>query len=209
MTFTYIADVLQRFRDYPLERVRLHPIPGTATEQDVLDVERTEGKLCELIDGTLVEKAMGFRESAIGARLIVRIGNFVEPNDLGVVAGADGTVKLFPGQVRIPDVAFFSTAKLPNGELPAEPIPELVPDLAVEVLSKTNSRGEMLAKLKDYFFAGVRLVWYVDPEAKAVEVYTTPDRVTRLTEADALTGGDVLPGFALPVAQLFARGEGG
>ena len=119
---------------------------------------------------------------------------------------SDGTVELFPGQVRIPDVAFYSWAKLPGRQIPDDPIPELAPDLAVEVLSRTNTKGEMFAKRKDYFFAGVRLVWFVDPRARTVEVYTAPDQVTTLRDADTLTGGDVLPGFGQPLAQLLSAG---
>ena len=208
MTFTHLNDLLARFGDYPPERIRLSPAPGTATKQDVLDIDRIEGKQCELIDGVLVEKAMGFKESFLASWLGRRLGNFAEQHDLGIVLGADGTVELFPGQVRIPDVAFYSWAKLPGRHIPDDPIPELSPDLAVEVLSRTNTRGEMFAKRKDYFFAGVKLVWFVDPRARTVEVFTAPDQATVLTDADTLAGGDVLPGFSLPVADLFSGGQG-
>jgi Uma2 family endonuclease len=207
MTFTHLNDLLARFADYPPERVRLRPAPGTATKQDVLEIDRTEGKLCELIDGVLVEKAVGFREAFLASWLGRRMGNFAEANNLGIVLGADGTVELFPGQVRIPDVAFYSWGRLPGGQIPEEPIPELHPDLAVEVLSKTNTRGEMFAKRKDYFFAGVKLVWFIDPRSRAVEVYTAVDQVVTLTQTDTLTGGVVLPGFTLAVADLFAAGQ--
>ena len=207
MSFTHLNDLLARFADYPPERVRLRPAPGTATKQDVLDIDRTEGKLCELIDGVLVEKAVGFREAFLASRLGYLLTGFAEQHKLGIILGADGTVELFPGQVRIPDVAFYPWAKLPGGQVPEEPIPELAPDLAIEVLSRTNTRGEMFAKRKDYFFAGVKLVWFIDPRKKTVEVYTAVDRLTTLTEADTLTGGAVLPGFTLPIADLFAAGQ--
>lgn len=203
MTFRTLGDFLSRFADYPPDRGRLHPAPGTATKQDVLDVDRAEGKLCELIDGVLVEKAAGFKESFLAMFLGRRLGNYAEEHDLGIVLGADGTVELFPGQVRIPDVAFYAWDKLPGRKMPDDPIPGVVPDLAVEVLSRSNSKGEMFAKRKDYFFAGVRHVWYVDPAAATVDVYTAPDKPTTLGTADALTGGDVLPGFSVPVADLF------
>lgn len=206
MTFDTLADVLAAVGDVPPERVRYRPAPGTATEDDVLEAEEKYGKLCELIDGTLVEKTVGFREAFLASHIGRLLGNHVEPAGLGYVAGADGTVKLFPGMVRIPDVGFYAKDKFPGGELPDEPIPELFPDLAIEVLSRSNTKREMDRKLKDYFFAGVKLVWYVDPETRTVEVYTAPDQMTRLTEADTLTGDPVLPGFALPVATVFARG---
>lgn len=207
MTFATLNDLLARFADYPPERVRLQPVPGTATKQDVLDVDRREGKLCELIDGVLVEKAVGFKQSLLAAYLIELLGPFARANKLGVVLGADGTVELFPGQVRIPDVAFYSWAKLPGGRVPDEPIPELHPDLAVEVLSKSNTRGEMFAKRKDYFFAGVGLVWTIDPRTDTVTVHTSPDESVALTIADTLTGGDVLPGFSVPVRDIFSAGQ--
>lgn len=203
MGFTTLAELLERFTHYPPERIRFRPFPGTATKQDVLDVDREEGKLCELIDGVLVEKAVGFKEAFLATELISILHPFVKSADLGLVLGADGTVELFPGQVRIPDVAFYSWAKLPGRKLPDDPIPEVVPDLAVEVLSKSNTKGEMFAKLKDYFFAGVRQVWYVNPASETVEVFTGVEKSTVFAKADTLTGGDVLPGFTLPLADLF------
>jgi Uma2 family endonuclease len=74
----------------------------------------------------------------------------------------------------------------------------------VEVLSKGNTPKEIQRKLKEYFLAGTRLVWVVDPRQRHVRVYTAPDRFVVLTEADTLDGGDVLPGFQLPLRELFA-----
>jgi Uma2 family endonuclease len=75
----------------------------------------------------------------------------------------------------------------------------------VEVLSKGNTPTEMQRKLKDYFLAGVRLVWFVDPKRRTVEVFTAPDQSRVLREDQTLDGGDVLPGLALPLRQVFAR----
>lgn len=93
----------------------------------------------------------------------------------------------------------------PGGVVPDQPMLRLAPALAVEVLSPGNTREEMDRKLQDYFAAGVRLVWNVDPEARAVTVYTAPDRSCVLAEDQTLDGGDVLPGFTLPLRKLFAR----
>ena len=199
-------DLSREFADYPQERVLIRPAPGTATKEDVIRLNDHEDRLCELIDGVLVEKAVGFKESFIAAYLIELLGPFARQHQLGIVLGSDGTVELFPGQVRIPDVAFYSWDKLPGRTIPEDPIPELHPDLAVEVLSKSNTPGEMFRKRKDYFFAGVKLLWVIDRRAGVVEVYTSPTDVTRLTAADTLPGGDVLPGFAVPVSQLLAAG---
>ena len=83
--------------------------------------------------------------------------------------------------------------------------PHLVPDLAVEVLSEGNTVPEMDRKRREYFRAGVRLVWLVDPEARTVAVFTGPDQHSTLGETDLLDGGAVLPGFTLSLAELFAR----
>jgi Uma2 family endonuclease len=108
-------------------------------------------------------------------------------------------------QVRIPDVAFTSWDRLPGRRRPGSPVPLLAPDLAVEVLSRSNTPGEMALKRQDYFTAGVRLVWEIDPEARTVVVYTSPTHAVTLGLADTLDGGLVLPGFTLPVQELFAE----
>src|SRR5687767_4414434 len=87
VTMLTIADLLDELGGIPAERVRLKPLPGTATVHDVIDIEARENKLCELVDGVLVEKPMGIRESFLAARLIVRLGAFVEAMKLGLVAG--------------------------------------------------------------------------------------------------------------------------
>jgi Uma2 family endonuclease len=199
-----IADLLAELGDIPPHRILLRPTPGTATEQDVIDLHERHKRLCELVDGVLVEKTMGFKESMLAALIINYLLTFVRPRGLGIVLGADGAVRLMPGLVRIPDVSFFSWDRFPDRQLPKEKIPGLAPDLAVEVLSESNTPKEMDRKLQDYFAAGVLLVWYVDPEARTVEVFTAVDRSITLGEGQALDGGAVLPGFALPLAELFA-----
>src|SRR6185437_10703640 len=114
-------------------------------------------------------------------------------------------VRLFPGLVRIPDVAFVSRDRLPGGRIPSEPIPSLVPDLAVEVLSESNTPKEMTRKRGEYFEAGVRLLWVVDPRKRTVAVYTKPERPLVLNESQSLDGGAVLPGFSYALASLFAE----
>jgi Uma2 family endonuclease len=166
--------------------------------------ERT-GRLFELVQGVLVEKIMGYPESSLAVRLIVMLGNFVEENDRGNIAGPDGAVRLFSGLVRIPDISFISWDRLPGRQIPSEPILGLVPDLAVEVLSPSNTAEEMERKLGEYFLAGVRLVWLVDPAQRTVRVYTSPEQFVVLTEGDTLDGDSVLPGLALPLKQIFAR----
>jgi Uma2 family endonuclease len=200
-----IADLLEHFGGISADRIRLCPAPGTATEQDVIDLQAREDRLYELVDSVLVEKAMGIRESCLAALIIRLLRSFVDEHDLGIVTAPDGTLRLAPGLVRIPDVAFISWKRLARRQFPDEPIPDLVPDLAIEVLSRANTEREMERKLRDYFFAGVQLVWYVDPDRRVVRVFTAPDQSTRVNERQTLDGGDVLPGFRLPVRRLFTQ----
>jgi Uma2 family endonuclease len=202
-----LADALKQLGDISPRRVRMNPAPGTATEDDLLALLDHGNRLCELVDGTLVEKIMGYAEGYLALWLGGLMGVYAEEHDLGIAAGADGTMRLMPGLVRIPDVSFVGWERLPSRKCPKEPIPDLVPHLAVEVLSEGNTPGEMQRKLKEYFLAGVEVVWMVDPDKRVVDVYTAPDEWIRLTEADSLDGGNLLPGFRLPLERLFARVE--
>ncbi len=200
-----VAELLRKLGGIPAKRVLLEPLPGTATEKDVLAVERREGRLCELVDGVLVEKAMGYEESFLAMRLGYLLQRFLEKHDLGILAGADGTLRLLPGLVRIPDISFVSWDQLPKRRLPKKPIPDLHPDLAIEVLSLSNTKREMERKVREYFFSGTRLVWLVDPRKRNVCVYTAPDQSHLVTEDQTLDGGDVLPGLHLPLREVFAK----
>src|SRR5262245_23693491 len=102
-----LADLLERLGGVPLERIRFHPFPGTATEEDVLMRPGGEKRLFELVDGVLVEKPMGYYESLLAALLIEFLAPFVRERDLGIVLGADATLHLAPGLVRLPDVCFI------------------------------------------------------------------------------------------------------
>ena len=199
------ADLLERIGGVPLDRIRIPPAAGTATEQDVVAaLEAADKRLCELVDGVLVEKAMGTKESLLAGFILHRLHFFLDENDLGLPFGADGAMRLMKGLVRIPDVSFVSWQQMPDG-LPDEAIASLIPDLAVEVVSRRNTKGEILRKLRDYFLAGVQLVWVIQPRTETAEVYRAPDRKKRVAKAGVLDGGDVLPGFRLPLPELFAR----
>jgi Uma2 family endonuclease len=198
------VDLSQRLGVSP-ERIRASPAPGTATVEDAIEIHDREGVLCELVEGVLVEKAMGYSESTIGGVMFAILYAFVLPRNLGVVSAADGTVELMPGLVRIPDVAFANWDRLPGGRHPTAPAPAIAPNLAVEVLSHSNTPREMALKRRDYFAAGVELVWELDPTGRTVAVYTSATAMRTLTVADALDGGTVLPGFAVVVGDVFAE----
>jgi Uma2 family endonuclease len=199
-----LAELVELLGGIPLERIRFHPPPGTATEADVITaMEAPRKRLCELIDGVLVEKAVGFTESVLASKLIFLLMGFVESRNLGLITAPDGTVRLWAGRVRIPDVAFTSWDRMPGRRRPPQPIPGLAPNLAVEILSASNTLAEMVRKRADYFAAGVQLVWIIDPVARTITVYTDPNTDTTLTEADTLDGSLALPGFTLPLRNLF------
>jgi len=201
-----LADLLHRLGNIPLERIRFRPYPGTATEQDVLEAEARTGRLCELVDGVLVEKAVGYYE----CRLAVVLGYFlesylVEKNDLGIVLGEAGMTRMEPGLVRMPDVAFYSWEHFPHRLLPAGAFLEIAPDLAVEILSPSNTEREMDRKRREYFDGGTRLVWQVYPPTRRVRVYTAVDAFVECDENQTLEGGTVLPGFTLSIRRWFER----
>ena len=186
----------------PLERVVFDPWPGTATEADLLRLVEGD-RLCELIDHTLVEKPVGYWEALVASTIAKILGNYVDDRDLGAVSGPDSTMRMKSGNVRLPDVAFVSNDHLPKT---MAPIPNLSPDLAIEVLSKSNTPAEMQQKLREYFHSGTRLAWFVELEARKVSVYRSPGAPTRvLDESGVLDGEDVVPGFSVPVADVFRK----
>jgi Uma2 family endonuclease len=199
-----LTELTTRLGPMPSWRIRTNPPPGSATPADVLRIHRAEHRLCELSDGILVEKDMGYEESVIAGRLLTFLNNFVIPRRLGLVTGEAGMMKINSRTVRIPDVAFVSVQRLPAGSMPTEAMPRLVPNLAVEVLSRGNTVEEMQTKRMDYFLAGVELMWVVDPRSRTVEVWTSQNSSVTLKDSQFLTGGSVLPGFRLKVKQLFA-----
>jgi Uma2 family endonuclease len=202
-----LADLRERLGGVALERIWFHPAPGTATEKDVIEAEERENRLCELVDGTLVEKAMGFEEARLAGRLVYLVNAYLEQNDLGICVGADGMMRIAPGLVRIPDMSFITWDRLPGRASPREPIPDLAPDLAVEVLSEGNTKPEMARKVREYFDAGVKLVWLIDPRKRTARVFSTVEKSVLVRADQELDGGDVLPGFVLTLSDLLDRGR--
>lgn len=142
----------------------------------------------------------------IAGTIFAALNAFVEARQLGQCF-PDNTGFALPGlsdTVRLPDVAFVDAAQLPEQGIGSGWI-AVAPDLVVEILSPTETASELEEKLRDYRAAGTRLAWVVDPATRVVSIRAAaaPDRWLR--EGETLDGGDVLPGFALPVAKLFDR----
>ena len=180
----------------------------TADELDALPTYGPGGdRRYELIRGEL--KVMSPTKPLHGivcARIAARLFNYVEERDLGEVFGAETgfLVETDPDSVVGADAAFVSSERLAAVERFDKFFP-FAPDLAVEVLSPSNTVQEMDEKVALYFAAGSRLVWVVNPKRRTVAAYRSPLDVRILGGTDALDGGDVLPGFNLDLSKLFAN----
>lgn len=160
----------------------------------------------ELIKGVVKEYPVPMpKHGYICLRIGRLIGNLVEEHDLGRVMSNDSWIKTGsnPDTVRGADVCFFSYERLPRGEMPEGLLP-VVPDLVVEVRSPSDWWPEILVKVGEYLQAGVRVVVVVDPKSTSATVYRPEEHQQIFHNGDPLTLPDVLPGFSVPVSQLFA-----
>jgi Uma2 family endonuclease len=159
----------------------------------------------ELVDGTLVERHMGWESSWIGGQIIRRLNAHCSDKNLGWVAQADAGYQCFPDRpklVRKPDVSFLRRGRLPGEQLPRGHC-TIPPDLAVEVISPNDEAEEIEEKLSEYLGVGVALVWVIYPKTRTVYVYRPDGTANRLTDRQELSGEDVVPGFACPIRDLF------
>ena len=148
---------------------------------------------------------MGAPESFLALELAFQLRLYLQQHNIGYLLGADGMIELAPRLVREPDVCFVSWSKTPDGKVLRDAISDCIPDLAVEILSPSNTAKEMTRKLREYFRAGVRLVWLIDPETQTAEAYSSEMTCALIPANGRLDGGEVLPGFTLPLAKLFER----
>lgn len=171
-----------------------------AEYSDFANAPERENLIYELIHGELVEKMPSFTPSRIAVRISRRLDTYVDEHDLGYVTGADGGYIMSGEDVFIPDVGYISKARLPQTPVREVPVP---PDMAVEVKSPTDSKREMRKKAERYLDFGTQLVWLVFPDERLVEVYVPEEDVITVDIDGVLDGGDVLPGFTLPVREIF------
>jgi Uma2 family endonuclease len=158
----------------------------------------------ELVAGEVVkEPPPGPEHEWLAGTVAYHLRRFLEEHRLGRVLGASGYVlKRGPDTVRGPDESFVSEERW-SGKLDRRRYFEGAPDLAVEVASPEDSRPKLRQKAREYLAAGARLVWVVWPQRRTVDVHRPGSPPETLTLSDTLDGGDVLPGFALPVARIF------
>lgn len=162
-----------------------------------------DGRRRELVQGRVVEEPpAGFGHGRLGVRLASHLHAYVEKHDLGEVVGTDAGFVLFdePPTVRAPDIAFVAKDRL---DFEPERFAPLAPDLAVEILSPSNTVSEIHAKVVDYLDAGTRLVWVVDPASRTITVYRSREEIRLLSGDAEVDGGDVVPGFRLRLEELF------
>lgn len=181
---------------------------GLLTAEDFLTMPDAD-RLRELVDGRVVEVSpTGRRHGRLTLLLGWRIAAFVEEHELGEVYAAETGFVLArnPDTVRAPDISFVKRERLPASNDPNDEdrFLELAPDLAVEVISPSNSARDISDKVINYLDAGTLMVWVIEPRRRILTAYAA-DRTARIfREGDILDGGDILPGFQLPLAEVFA-----
>jgi Uma2 family endonuclease len=159
---------------------------------------------CELIRGELILMApTGLDHGWYEHKIAWVLGNFVHPRKLGrILVGEVGFIlERNPDTVRAPDVAFLRADRVPPGGM-AGFFPG-APDLAVEILSPDDRRGEIQAKVNVWLAAGCSLVWVINPQKKILQIHHRKRNTVTLTSKDTLTAEELLPGFSLPLAELF------
>jgi Uma2 family endonuclease len=175
------------------------------TAQELLRLPTGMGERYELVLGELIIMSpAGSRQGRIVSRVNSLLEQAVRRGSLGATLGAETGFVLSrnPDTVRAPDAAFVAAARLPAGDLP-DGYFRGAPDLAVEVISPKEAAAEIQSKVTEYFEAGARLVWVVYPDMRQVVVFRSARESVALAGDDSLDGGELVPGLACRVAELF------
>jgi Uma2 family endonuclease len=173
---------------------------GYVTDDELLQSPR-DGQKYERVDGQVRVSPAGGRHSGITLRLGARLLAHVSARRLGHVFESSigfrwpGRQPDQPDNVRSPDISFVATGRLPDEREPVG-FAALAPDVAVEILSPRDRRGDVLEKVGEYLDAGTRLVWVIDPEQRTAAAYRSLTDVRTIGEMDSLDGEDVVPGFS-------------
>jgi Uma2 family endonuclease len=186
-----------------------NPVEQQRYTVDDLIAMPDDGKRYELINGEIVEMGTSSeKHSTLGAWLIIQLGMFMASSKIGGrVKGADGTYRLDAANVRVPDVSYLTAASVAR-LTPGTVYCPFAPDFAIEIKSPSNTPGQMRKLARLYILTGTKLVWTINYEDQIIQVYRPGQPTIELGEDDILDGGDVLPGFILNTAELFAQIEG-
>lgn len=174
--------------------------------EDVTDHLSHPDALYEIVDGQVVElPEMGAYSYYVAFLLFEELRNFLATNPTGVVfLEAVFVIDVARDLRRRPDVAFISFGRWPTDRtIPTIGDWEVVPDLAIEVISPNDRAEDLTRKIRDYFRSGVRMVWAIYPAERQAYIYTSPRQVQILEGEDELDGDAILPGFRLPMARIF------
>lgn len=183
--------------DALLSQEGLSPKPIKMTLEEFLESD-LEGY--EYIKGELIPvPPTSMEHGRISVNLILPLGLYVRENQLGDVYVPDTGFRVGE-RVLMPDIAFLSNEHLPDDLSKASPVP---PDLAVEVVSRTDIGYQIEEKAFAYLEAGTQLVWVLKPVSKTVTVYRSETDITLLTRNDTLTGENIIDGFSCQVVELF------
>ena len=182
---------------YEQSAISLAPIKTDMTLAEFLESD-LEGY--EYVKGELIPiPAASAEHGIVSARVFLHLGLYVRENELGEVVTPDTGFQVGE-RVLKPDIAFLSTAHLPDDLSKAFPVP---PDLAIEVVSPSDAFRRVIEKAFAYLEAGTQIVWVIEPGSKTVTVYRSETDIKLLTREDTLDGQDVVEGFSCQVAQLF------
>lgn len=169
------------------------------TEQDLLQMP-DDGRKYELVDGRLRIVPTGMQHGWLEFVLANKLGPYLKNRFKGF--GSSTGFRMKQGNIRSPDLALVAVERLPEGKPPAEFF-DGAPDLAVEIVSPSESPRDLMQKVLEYFESGTREVWLIFPERKQMHRYTAPLDIEVLHENDVLTGGALLPDFQMRVSELF------
>ena len=195
----------------PTETITEKPIENITEKKVWTDAEfmalNRDGHRYEIVNGELIDMGnSGAKHGYICSILMILLGGYVRLQKLGAMFDSSTAFKMKSGNKRSPDISFMAKERLQGLEDLPDGFLEGAPDLAVEILSPSNTVEEIHNKIVEYFENGAKLVWVIHPKEQYVLVYRSaqsPDRLLKST--DSLDGEDIVPGFILPIADLFQK----
>jgi len=199
-----VQDLIEHLGGIPAERIRLSPVPGTATEADLIPfIDGPQKWPVELIDGVLVNKAINTRASIMSSWVAHQLGNYGEETELGVVISGTFAFRCGLNTALSPAFSFIPWDNFPGGIVPDESIGTFLPSVVGEVIRTWNTETEIRRKIETYLTAGIEVVWIIDPELRTAQIHDQKNRVVQMDESGFLEATITLPDFRLPLIDVF------